>query len=132
MYTFRLALRGDPPARAEPMRGHLKPQAKAVKANPRRYDPVKTEWLAPCIAALLVFGLVVRNIQPVWASPAMVVPKRDTFRSVSDYQVVNAQVEQSPGVMPSQEDMLELLGAQCFGILDLLQGYWQMPLAPEA
>ena len=33
--------------------------------------------------------------------------------------------------MPHQEDMRELLGANCFGKLDLLQGYWQMPLAPE-
>ena len=68
----------------------------------------------------------------VWASPAMAVPKRDTFRLFSDYQAVNSQVEQSPGVMPNQEDMRELLGAKCFGKLDLLQGYRQMPLAPEA
>ena len=38
--AFRRALRGDPPARVEPMRVHLKPQAQAVKARPRRYDPV--------------------------------------------------------------------------------------------
>ncbi|CAM9128588.1 unnamed protein product [Sphacelaria rigidula] len=62
----------------------------------------------------------------------MAVPKRDTFRLVSDYQAVNAKVEQAPGVMPSQGDMRELLGAQCFGKLDLLQGYSQMSLAPEA
>ena len=40
--AFRRALRGDPPARVEPMKIHLKPQAQAVKARPRRYDPVKT------------------------------------------------------------------------------------------
>ena len=40
--AFRRALRGDPPERVEPMRVHLKPQAQAVKARPRRYDPVKT------------------------------------------------------------------------------------------
>ena len=39
--AFRRALRGDPPAHMEPMRIHLKPQAQAVKARPRRYDPVK-------------------------------------------------------------------------------------------
>ena len=39
--AFRRALRGDPPARVEPMRVHLKPQAQAVKARPRRYNPVK-------------------------------------------------------------------------------------------
>ena len=62
----------------------------------------------------------------------MAVPTRDTFRLVSDYQAVNSQVEQSPGVMSNQEDMRELLEAKCFGKLDLLQGYWQMPSAPEA
>ena len=81
------------------MRVHLKPQAQVVKDRPRLYDPVKTGWLASCIAALGAFGLLVRNIQVVWASPAMAVPKRDTFRLVSDYQVVNSQVEQTPKVM---------------------------------
>ena len=73
--AFRRALRGDPPARVEPMRVHLKPQAQAVKARPRRYDPVKTGSLASGIAALGAFGSLVRNIQAVWASPAMAVPK---------------------------------------------------------
>ena len=70
-----------------------------VKARPRRYDPVKTVWLASYIAALVAFGLIVRNIQAVWASPVMAVPKRDTFRLVSDYQAVNSQVEHTPKVM---------------------------------
>ena len=70
-----------------------------MKARPRRYDPVKTEWLASCIAALVAFDLIVRNIQAVWASPAMAVKKRDTSRLVSDYQAVNSQVEQTPKVM---------------------------------
>ena len=114
------------------MRVHLKPQAQVVKARPRRYDPVKTGWLALCIAALVAFGLLVRNIQAVWASPAMAVPMRDTFRLVSDYQAVNSPVEQSPGVMPNQDDMPELLEAKCFGKLDLVKGYGQMPFPPEA
>ena len=43
--------------------------------------------------------MIVRNIQAVWARPAMAVPKRDTFRLVSDYQAVNSQVDQTPKVM---------------------------------
>ncbi|CAN0493582.1 unnamed protein product, partial [Hapterophycus canaliculatus] len=121
--AFRRALRGDPPARVEPMRVQWKPQVKAVKSKPRRYNPMKTGWLASCIAALVAFDLLVHNIQAVWASPAMAVPKRDTFRLVSDYQAVNSQVEQSPAVMPNHEDMRDLLGAKYFGKLDLLQGY---------
>ena len=60
---------------------------------------MKTGWLASCIVALGAFGLLVRNIQVVWASPAMAVPQRDTSRLVSDYQAVNSQVEQTPKVM---------------------------------
>ena len=74
-----------------------------MKARPRRYDPVKTGWLASCIAALVAFGLIVWNIQVVWASPAMAVPKNNSFRLVSDFKAVNEQVEKSPGVMPNQE-----------------------------
>ena len=62
----------------------------------------------------------------------MAVPKKDSFRLVSDYKAANEQVEKSPGVMPNQEaDMVDLLSARFFGKLDL-QGYWQMPLAEEA
>ena len=70
-----------------------------MKARPRRYDPVKTGWLASCIAALGAFVLLVRKFQAVWARPAMEVPNRDTFRLVSDYQAVNSQVEQTPKVI---------------------------------
>ena len=77
--AFHRALRGDPPARVEPMRVQLKPGASAVKPKPRRYDPVKTSGLASCVAALLAFGLVFRNRQAVWSSPAMALPKRTRF-----------------------------------------------------
>ena len=63
--AFRRALRGDPPARVEPMRVQLKPGASAVKAKPRRYDPVKTSRLASCVVALLAFRLVFRELQAV-------------------------------------------------------------------
>ncbi|CAN0360871.1 unnamed protein product, partial [Scytosiphon promiscuus] len=134
--AFRRALRGDPPASVEPMKQgsqkignevQLKPQAQAVKAKPRRYNPVKTGWLASCITALVAFCVLA-----VWASPAMATPRRDTSRLVNDYQAVNSHVEQSPGVMPSHKKMGGLPGEKYFGKLDLLQGYWQMPLAPEA
>ena len=75
--AFRRALRGDPPARVEPVRVQLKPGASAVKAKPRRYNPVKTNWLASCVAGLLAFRLVFRNLQAVWSSPAMAVPKEE-------------------------------------------------------
>ena len=106
------------------MRVHLKRGASAVTAKPRRYDPVKTIWLASCVAALWAFGLVFRNLQAVWFNPAMAVPNKDSFRLVSDHKAVNEHVEKSPGVMPNQEaDMVDHLSARFFGTLDLFQGY---------
>ena len=99
--AFRRALRDDPPARVETMRVKLKPGATAIKMKPRRYDPRKSSWLASCMGAFLALGLVYRNLQAVWSSPAMAVPKKDTFRLVSDYAAVNDQVEKSQG-MPNQ------------------------------
>ena len=69
---------------------------------------MKTNWLASCVAAPLAFGLVFRNLQAVWSSPAMAVPKEDSFRLVSEYKAVNEQVKSS-GVTPNQEaDMVDL------------------------
>ena len=62
--AFRRALHGDPLARVEPMRVQLKPGASAVKAKPRWYNPVKTGWLASCVAALLAFGLCLLYTSP--------------------------------------------------------------------
>ena len=45
---------------------------------------MKTSWLASCVAALLGFGLVFRNLQAVGSSSAMTVPKKDSVRLVGD------------------------------------------------
>ena len=60
-----------------------------MKAKPRRYDLVKTSWLASCGAALLTFRLVFRNLHAVWSSPAMAVPKKDSLRLMSVEKPVN-------------------------------------------
>ena len=52
----------------------------------------------------------------MWFSPVMAVPKKDSFRLVSDYRAVNEQVEKSPSVMPNQEaDMVDLSSSHFFG-----------------
>ena len=54
--AFRRALRGDPLRAWSPC---------VFSQNLGRYDLVKTRWLALCVAALLAFGLVFRNLQAV-------------------------------------------------------------------
>ena len=52
---------------------------------------------------------------------------------MSDFRAANQRVEKVPGVIPNQEaSMAKLSEAKFCGTLDLLQGYWQCPLAPEA
>lgn len=85
------------------------------------------------MATLVALGLVYRRLQAVWASAAMATPTKGGYRLVSDYRAVNKQTEKVPSVMPNHEaEMVDLLGAACFGKLDMLQGYWQMPLAADA
>ena len=63
--TFRLCLRGDPPARVEPLRATFKPGAKVVKAPGRAYSPIKTTWVTTCIGTLVALGLMFRDLQAV-------------------------------------------------------------------
>ena len=44
--AFRRGLRGDPPARVEPLTVTFKPEANMVKAQEHVYSPITTAWLA--------------------------------------------------------------------------------------
>ncbi|CAN0055365.1 unnamed protein product, partial [Sphacelaria rigidula] len=101
--AFRRALRGNPPARVEPLTVTFKPGAAVVKARPRAYSPVRMIWLARYMATLVALRLVFRSLQAVWASAAVATPKKGGFRLVSDYRAVNEQIEKVPTVMPNQE-----------------------------
>lgn len=105
----------------------------AVKASPRTFSPVEKSWLAGCMATPVMLEPVFRNIQAVWTSTATTAPAKRGFRLVSDFRAVNKQLEKSPSVMPNHgTEMADLLVASCFGKLDMLQGYRQMPLAAKA
>ena len=126
--VFRRGPRGYPPALVESLTVTFKPEAKVVKTRGRVYSQIKTAWMATCIGTLAALGLVVHNLQAMWASTTMAAPKKGGFCLVSDYRAVNKQIEKVPGVMPNQEaKMADLRGA-----IDMLQGYWQIPLAAEA
>ena len=115
---FRRGLRrGDPPARVEPLRVTLKPGARP--ARPRVYNPVKTAWLAACMASLAALGLVFFNMQSVWASAAVATPKNGGVCLVSDFRAANQRVEKVPGVMPNQEASMAKLRLNFTAVLIL-------------
>ena len=106
--------------------------ARPVNVRPRVYYPIKTAWLAACIASFAAMGLVFLNVRAMWASEAMASPKKGGFHMVNDVRADNQQVEKVPGVMPNQEaSMAKLSEVRFYGSLDLLQCYWQCPRAPN-
>ena len=108
--AFRRGVRrGDPPARVDRRAG-----ARPVKARPRVYNPIKTAWLAACMASLAALGLVFLNMQAVWASAAIATPKKGGVRMVSDFPAANQQVEKVPGVMPNQKASMAKLSEARF------------------
>lgn len=69
-----------------------------------------------------------------WSSPCLLVPKPDgTFRFCTDYRKVNAVTIPDCYPLPRMEDCIDNLGsAQFVSKLDLLKGYWQVPLTSQA
>ncbi|KAL1267343.1 hypothetical protein QQF64_032706, partial [Cirrhinus molitorella] len=78
---------------------------------------------------LLENGLAEPSFSP-WSSPCLLVPKPDgTFRFCTDYRKVNSVTVPDSYPMPRMEDCIDSLGSAKFVTkLDLLKGYWQIPL----
>lgn len=69
-----------------------------------------------------------------WSSPCLLAPKSDGsphFRT--DYRKVNAVTTPDSFPLPCMEDCIDIIGpAKFITKLDLLKGYWQVPLTPRA
>ncbi len=82
---------------------------------------------------LLKHGLATPSQSP-WCSPCSFVPKQDsTFRFCTDNRKVNSVTKPDSFPLPRMEDCVERIGcAQFITKLDLLKGYWQVPLTARA
>lgn len=69
-----------------------------------------------------------------WASPCLLVKKPDlTYRFCTDYRKLNAITKPDAFPLPRMEDCVDQVGTASFvSKLDLLKGYWQVPLTPRA
>jgi len=74
---------------------------------------------------------VVRPSTSEWASPVVVVPKKDgSPRFCVDYRRLNAVTKKDSYPIPRMEVFIESLGdARVFSKLDCNAGYWQIPMA---
>jgi len=69
-----------------------------------------------------------------WSSPVVLVKKRDgSWRFCVDYHRLNSATIQDAYSLPRRDESLDTLaGSKYFSTLDLLSGYWQVPLSLDA
>jgi len=69
-----------------------------------------------------------------WSSPVILVQKKDeSWRFCVDYRKLNCVTIQDTYLLPKIDELLDALaGSKFFSSLDLLRGYWQVPLSPDA
>jgi len=69
-----------------------------------------------------------------WSSPVVIVRKKnERHRFCINFQKVNEMTERNAYPLPHIGATLDkLCGAKYLSILDLKNGYWQVPLAPES
>lgn len=104
-----------------------------IKQNSYRVNPIKREIMQEETAYLLEHGFAVPSSSP-WSSPCLLVPKSGgKFRFCTDYRKVNSITKPDSYPLPRMDDCIDRVGAAKFVTkLDLLKGYWQIPLTARA
>ena len=107
--------------------------ARPIRQPPRRVPLALQPELDKEIAEMLDKGVIEPGQSP-WASPLVLVRKKDgTIRVCTDYRLLNGVTKFDAYPLPRIDETLEALsGAKYFTTLDLISGYWQAGLTPEA
>lgn len=107
--------------------------AQPIRQRFYRVSPDKHQSLEDSVRYLLDNGLAKPSYSS-WASPCLLVKKPDnTFRFCTDYRKVNMVTKPDSFPLPRMEDCVDQVGAARFvSKLDLLKGYYQVPLTPRA
>ena len=81
---------------------------------------------------LLERGLI-EPANGAWSSPAVLVRKKDgTWRFCIDYRRLNAITQYDAYPLPRIDESLDALsGSKYFSTLDLVSGYWRVPLSKD-
>ncbi|XP_069171090.1 uncharacterized protein [Procambarus clarkii] len=107
--------------------------ADPIKQHPYRVYPEKAAAMRAEVKYLLDNDLAeVSNSD--WGLPCLLVKKRDgTYRFCTDYRKVNAVTVADSFPIPRIDDCLDRIGsARYVSKIDLLKGYYQIPLSEEA
>ena len=104
-----------------------------IKQQPYRTPVVRREKVAEMISAMEKQGVVQSSTSP-WASPVVLVPKKDgSLCFCVDYRRLNSVTRKDVYPIPRVDDIFDTLGeAKYFSTLDLASGYWQVELDEDA
>lgn len=107
--------------------------ARPIKQHAYRCPVSKREIMRREVEYLVQNGFAEKSNSP-WSSPCILVPKADgSHRFCTDFRKVNAVTIPDAFPLPRIEDCIDNLGAaQYITKLDLLKGYWQVPLTKRA
>ena len=130
--VFRAELKQNPGG--APKHGivhHIKTNGPPVHSRFRRLPPDKLRIAKEYFAEMERMGLCSKAASP-WASPLHMVPKPDgTYRPCGDYRRLNLLTEPDHYPTPNITDITgNLHGSKVFSKLDLLKGYFQVPMNP--
>ena len=103
-----------------------------VFARPRRLAPEKLRAAKKCFQEMEAQGICQKASSP-WASPLHLVKKGDgSFRPCGDYRRLNIATVPDRYPLPNINDITSYLeGAAVFSKIDLLKGYFQLPMNKE-
>ena len=106
---------------------------KPIRQPPRRLGAEKDKEVEDQVAQLVEKGMV-EPTDGSWSSPVVLVRKKDqSWRLCVDYRRLNAVTRKDAYPLPRIDDSLDALsGSIYFSTLDLVSGYWQVPLDEEA
>ena len=107
--------------------------AKPIKQHPYRINPIKRALMKKETDCLLQHGFA-KPSSSAWSSPCLLEAKSDgSSRFVTDFRKVNSATVPNSYPLPRMEDCVDNVGkANYVSKLDLLKGYWQVPLTERA
>ena len=108
-------------------------EASPIKQHPYRINPIKLDQMRKEIEYMLE-NEIIEPSSSSWSSPCVLVPKPDgTVRFCTDFRKVNLLTITDSFPLPRIEDCIDRIGNSRYVTkMDLLKGYWQVPLTNRA
>ena len=106
--------------------------AKPVRSHPIRVSSIERRIIAQKVEKFLRQGLVRPSTSPWAASVVLVRKKNQDYCFCADYRRLNAVTKRDTYPLPRADDIFDrLAGAKWFASIDLLSGYYQVPVAEK-